>query len=66
VGFLQHLGNRASGDFVCNQSEHGISQHINRGLIASRCVELFQLLAGVAVEKYAVGLGLCGYIGFIH
>ena len=56
--FLQHLSNRASGNLVSNQSEHGISKHINRGLISGRCVKFFQLLAGVAVGSFAFGLAL--------
>ena len=66
MGFLQHLRNRASGNLVSNQSEHGISQHIDGRLVAGRGIKFFQFLSGVAVRKDAIGLGLWGYIGFVH
>jgi hypothetical protein len=66
VGFLKHLGNRAGRNLVSNQSEHGISKHINRGLVASRGVELFKFLAGVAVVKDAICPCLCRCVGFVH
>jgi len=66
VSFLQHLGNRAGRNLVGDKCEHGISQHINRGLVASRGVELFKFLAGVAVTKDAVGLCLWSCVCFVH
>ena len=66
VCFLQHLGNRASGNLVSNQGEHGISKHINRGLVSGSAVKFFQFLAGVAVGKDALGFYLAGCKGFIH
>ena len=49
VGFAQNLSDGASGNLVSNQSEHGISQHIDGRLVAVLCVEFRHLLAGVAV-----------------
>lgn len=49
VGFAKNLGNRAGGNLVSNQSEHGISQHIDGRLVAVLGIELRHLLAGIAV-----------------
>jgi len=49
VGFAKNLGNRASGNLVSNQSEHGISEHIDGRLVAVLCIEFRHLLAGIAV-----------------
>ena len=58
VGFAKNLGDCASGNLVSNQSEHGISQHIDGRLIAVLCIEFRHLLAGVAVGQNALGLCL--------
>jgi len=58
VGFAKNLSDCASWNLVSNQSEHGISEHIDCGLVAVLCIQLRHLLAGIAVRKNALGLCL--------